>query len=368
MPRKSPGLQCRGKVYWIDKVVRGTRICESLKTENLEEAERRFASRMAEIHGLPHYCQPEARFVDGALKYLNENNHKSIQRDEYALDLLMPYIGQVRLMDLDNESLTFYKRQRLAGLIPEPGPGKEPQPRAAATINRDLAPVRRILNLSARVWRWIPTAPLITDVKGPAKKPYPLQWSEQDALFNALPDHLQDVCYFDVNTGLRESELCGLRWDMEIDLPELDTSAFILVDTKNREERLVVLNSIARKAIERCRGKHRTWVFTYRGKRLKGVENTAWRKAWRAAGLPTERMILKGVHNLRHTFGHRLRAYGVPNEDRKSLMGHTTGDITTHYSTPDISRMIEYVERLTTRKETTVLRPVASRKVTQSAL
>ena len=36
------------------------------------------------------------------------------------------------------------------------------------------------------------------------------------------------------------------------------------------------------------------------------------------------------VHDLKHTFGRRLRAAGVPVETRKVLLGHRNGDITTH--------------------------------------
>ena len=64
------------------------------------------------------------------------------------------------------------------------------------------------------------------------------------------------------------------------------------------------------------------------------------------------------VHDLRHTFGHRLRAAGVSLEDRKALLGHTVGDITTHYSAPDISRLLEYAERICDRDQGTVLRIV----------
>jgi len=39
---------------------------------------------------------------------------------------------------------------------------------------------------------------------------------------------------------------------------------------------------------------------------------------------------------LRHTFGRRLRSAGVSVETRKVLMDHTNGDITTHYSEPEL--------------------------------
>jgi integrase len=38
------------------------------------------------------------------------------------------------------------------------------------------------------------------------------------------------------------------------------------------------------------------------------------------------------VHDLKHTFGHRLRAAGVSFEDRQNLLGHKAAHVTTHYS------------------------------------
>jgi site-specific recombinase XerD len=44
---------------------------------------------------------------------------------------------------------------------------------------------------------------------------------------------------------------------------------------------------------------------------------------------------------LSHTFGRRLRAAGVSYEDRQDLLGHKSGRITTHYSSAEISSLIE---------------------------
>jgi len=43
------------------------------------------------------------------------------------------------------------------------------------------------------------------------------------------------------------------------------------------------------------------------------------------------------VHDLKHTFGHRLRATGVGFEDRKTLLGYKSDQVTTHHSAPEIS-------------------------------
>ena len=51
------------------------------------------------------------------------------------------------------------------------------------------------------------------------------------------------------------------------------------------------------------------------------MNNTAWKRAWRRAGLPVDADWLRGVHNLKHTFGRRLRAAGVSLETRRVLLG-----------------------------------------------
>ena len=68
-------------------------------------------------------------------------------------------------------------------------------------------------------------------------------------------------------------------------------------------------------------------------------------------GLPLVR-----VHDLRHTFGHRLRAAGASFEDRQDLTGHRSGWITTHYRAPDLSRLLHAVDSIGEQKRATVLR------------
>jgi integrase len=152
---------------------------------------------------------------------------------------------------------------------------------------------------------------------------------------------------------VREQEVCGLRWDWEIAVPELDTTVFVLPDseTKTRTERVIVLNSIAKRIVDarRASADASGYVFSYRGKRLGTLRTSAWRRAWTRAGLPEDPQVMKGVHNLRHTCGRRLRAAGVPLETRKQLLGHASGDITTHYSAAELGELLTAVERITNR-------------------
>jgi integrase len=105
-----------------------------------------------------------------------------------------------------------------------PVDGKPASPR---TINIALERVIRVLNLCARKWRddqkrpWLDTAPMIIKLneKKASRKPHPTSWDEQSALFAELPDHLQRMALYKVNTGCREQEACKLRWDWEIATP-----------------------------------------------------------------------------------------------------------------------------------------------------
>ena len=347
--KRRPGLRKRGEYWHIEKVIKGHRIYESTGETTYREAEAYYDHRINDIRQIIVYGdRPEVTFEEAVEKFLREDcPTKSLERAGYAFDNVLPFIGDHQIDRVYDDSLAAYKEARQDAGI------------SAGTINKELGFVRRVLILAARKWRhpngmqYLSAAPLIEMVKGPARKPYPLEWQEQVRLFAQLPAHLERMALFDVNTGLRASELCSLRWSWEIPVPELDTFVFMLPEdmTKNGEERIVVLNRIAKSVIESQRGKHREYVFTYQGEGIARIGHHAWRKARNRAGLPQVR-----VHDLRHTFGHRLRAAGVSFEDRQDLLGHRSGRITTHYSAPDLSRLLHAVDSICEQKRTTVLR------------
>jgi site-specific recombinase XerC len=68
--------------------------------------------------------------------------------------------------------------------------------------------------------------------------------------------------------------------------------------------------------------------------------NTGWRKARKLVNL------LVRAHDLKHTFGRRLRAAGVSFEDRQDLLGHKSAGITTHYSTAELLNLWEASNRV----------------------
>ena len=55
------------------------------------------------------------------------------------------------------------------------------------------------------------------------------------------------------------------------------------------------------------------------------------------------------IHDLKHTFGRRLRAAGVSYEDRQDLLGHKSGRITTHYLAAELHNLIEAANKVCDR-------------------
>ena len=52
------------------------------------------------------------------------------------------------------------------------------------------------------------------------------------------------------------------------------------------------------------------------------------------------------MHDLKHTFGRRLRSAGVSFEDRQDLLGHKSARITTHYSSAELLNLWEAVNKI----------------------
>jgi integrase len=368
--QRTRGLTKRGEVWHIDKLFRGTRIRESTATSDLAKAKEQLVWRIDQIRIARLYgIRPDRPFHAAATRFLRVNQHKrTICEDARLLKHLDPYIGNLSLRQVHMGSLQpFIAKRRCEGV-------------KSRSINNALALIRHILNLAASEWRdeqgltWLESAPKIKlfPVRD-GRAPYPLTHDEQAMLFQELPTHLARMALFKVNTGCRDREVCGLKWDDEVKVPELDTSVFIIPGgrVKNAQDRLVVLNRIARSVVEAQRGQHPEYVFAFAPKRRKAkpgeaedvsspvpisrMNNSAWQSArvraadkWKKqTGSPAREGVRKvRVHDLKHTFGRRLRAAGVSFEDRQDLLGHKSGRITTHYSGPELSNLIAAAEKV----------------------
>jgi len=226
--------------------------------------------RNAEVYGV----RAKRTFRQGAIKYLDEATKVTIREDVRQLRYLDPHIG-----DLPLEAVHMGSLQGFIGARKKTGVRNR-------AINTVLQTVRHILNLAAGEWldenglTWLQHAPKIKLLRATDRKePCPLSWDEQARLFDELPLYLKRMALFKVNTGTRDQEVCNLRWAWEVSIPGLDTSVFIIPGerVKNRQDRLVVLNSVASSVIDEVRGEHANYVITYRGKKVSAMYGRAWR-------------------------------------------------------------------------------------------
>nr|WP_315445742.1 tyrosine-type recombinase/integrase [uncultured Pseudomonas sp.] len=380
MARKTiSGLYERNGIWHIDKVVRGQRLQESTGSSERQEAEQYLIHRLEKLRQEKVYGVREVRtWREAATRFLVEfKDQASIALSASHIEQLDPYIGDLPITHIDDGTLAAFKRDRQKPT--KTANGKVKPGVSNRTVNIALQRVVRILNLCHRKWRdaekrpWLDSVPMISmlEEKRSSRKPYPLSWEEQSMLFAEIPDHLLRMALYKVNSGSREQEVCKLQWDWEIRVPELGASVFLIpsefggrhekAGVKNRDERLVVLNRVAMSIIDGQRGLHTKYVFPYGQPDEYGptamhrMNDTAWKRAriraaakWekehKSPAHPGFRSIR--VHDLKHTFGRRLRAANVTEEDRKALLGHKNGSITSHYSTAELEHLIEAANKV----------------------
>ncbi|OGO93591.1 MAG: hypothetical protein A3F10_05800 [Coxiella sp. RIFCSPHIGHO2_12_FULL_42_15] len=292
-------------------------------------------------------------FEEAAGKYVTVNKHKqSINQDIQELSRLHAYFAGQPLEAIHMGSLQRYIDDRKKENVKN------------RTINYGLQVIRHLLNQAAGEWLdengtpWLDRPPKIKLLPEHDKRaPRPISWEEQERLFAELPHLLRKMALFAVNTGCRDQEICQLQWDWEIKIPELGSSVFKLPGyyendagqlvkfTKNGDSRLVILNRIAGEVIEQQRDQHDRFVFAhqYRGhwRTFYAMNTNGWKAARVRTGLQGVR-----VHDLRHSFGRRLRAAGVSYEDRQDLLGHKSNRMTTHYSAAEIKNLVDAANRL----------------------
>ena len=268
---------------FIDKRYLGVRIGLRVGAVTQEQAEERLRTELARVQcDVARKAHARPTFMDCAARYIEQSQGKrSIDIIKWHVSLLRSYIGNLEPQQVHDQTLEPFIQARLAAGA------------SATTINRSLEVMRTILNRAARSYRdpdgrpgleGLP--PLITMLPENPRSPYPITWQEQDALFRRLPTHLARMALFAVNTGLRDSNVCGLQWQWEVPVPEVGRRVFVIPPEafKTKRPHVVILNDVAWSIIETQRGKHPIWVFPYRGGSDTGTPATPRLGASRRAG------------------------------------------------------------------------------------
>nr|WP_294863281.1 site-specific integrase [uncultured Pseudogulbenkiania sp.] len=280
---------------------------------------------------MPRYSSPlplwigekaKRSFDEASLRWLEEMEHKkSIDDDRTKIAHFRPFFNKLTLDQITAD----HARDALKGLGRQYKKGGVVKPAGQATKNRYLAWLRSLLRKAEREWGWIDKAPYIK-LHGEAKRR--VRWLTREEawrLHDALPEHLQPVFRFALATGLRRSNIVGLKWS-QIDLQR--HVAWIHPDEAKAGIAIgVALNATAIEAIRAQQGKHKEFVFTYRGNPMRADANTAWRRALKTAGIDNFRF-----HDIRHTWASWLVQSGVGLAELQEMWGWESADMVRRYA------------------------------------
>ena len=109
---------------------------------------------------------------------------------------------------------------------------------------------------------------------------------------------------------------------------------------KNKEDRLFVLNRVAKSVVGQLRGNHPTHVFSYQGHPVTGICNSGWKRA------RVSRFVAGASARYEAHVWSTTARRGVPLETCKMLLGHHNGDITSHDSTPELVELIDAANKV----------------------
>lgn len=153
---------------------------------------------------------------------------------------------------------------------------------------------------------------------------------EWETLENNLPEHARAIAGFALATGLRYSNVVGLKWryvDIDRHLVWIDS-----VDSKSRKTISVPLSAKAIEILKAQEGQHKEYVFTYKGRPIESIKNS-WNRALVKSGID----VIEGkstfrFHDLRHTWASWHVQNGTPLAVLKELGGWHSMELVMRYA------------------------------------
>jgi len=283
----------------------------------------------------------QTRFDDLATLLTNEyraNGRRSLDRVEDAVDHLAEFFKGCRAQVIAADRILAYVRQR------------QEQDAANATINRELAALKRMFRLGEKAGKVV-RRPYIDMLQEHNARTGFFGRDEFDAVLAHLPDDLKAVFEVAYITGWRvKSEILTRRWahvDFQGGWLRLEPG-----ETKNSEGRQFPLTPDLRAvfqrqrertlAVEKTTGTIIPWIFNRAGKPIKSFRR-AWLTACKQAGL-SDRI----PHDFRRTAVRNLERAGVPRSTAMKMVGHRTESIYRRYAIVDEAMLKEGAAKLQT--------------------
>jgi integrase len=258
------------------------------------------------------------------------NGRKSLETAQGSLKALRSVFGPAYARDITLDRLDAYVALRL-------GAGRK-----AATIQKELAALKRAFHLAERAGKAVP--PPFPCLRISNTRTGFFEEPEFRGVLAGLSGDLQPVVEFLYLTGWRLTEVLTLEWrniDFTAGVVRLEPGT-----TKNDEGRefpfsvLPPLEALLRQQRERTTAIEReTGQIHRQGAPVRDLRG-AWAAACRAAG------VTKLVHDFRRTAVRNLERAGVPRSVAMKLTGHKTESVYRRYAIVAASDLVEGVKKL----------------------
>ena len=330
----------RGNVYWYEFWFRGQRIRESTGLTNKVAAQQAESIRKAGLaEGRAGIAGPRPsvtfgdfvrnEFLPWAVKQY-QPHPRTYERYRESTKPLLTSFEKLRLEAVSMALVEKFKVSRSSEVMP-------------ATVNRDLAALRLILNLAIRK-EYIAKNP-VQEVQfldeGPGQMRI-VSHEEQQRYMAAASPLLQDVATLIVETGMRPEEVFTIRKENV----HLQRSYLFVPNGKTRFARRNIQLTDASIEVLRRRLAESEGPYLFPRKGDSNQPLTTVRKAHYAA-LKTARIDPPfRLYDFRHTFGSRTAMAGVDLPTLKELMGHSDISTTMRYVHPTPEHKREAVRKL----------------------
>lgn len=272
----------------------GQRVRRTARTDDKKQAQALAAKHYNDLWRQQKLGErPDYSWQQAVVEWLTEDPSRA-KNPNYTIHLrwLDPHLGHLKLSQINRDVIKDVRKAKLAE-------GVKPR-----TVNAVLQQMRVVLR-AALSWDWIDKIPEIKLLKEPDRRVRWLDKAEEARLLPELPTHLQRIVIFALSTGLRMSNILGLKWS-QVDLAR--RQAWVYADqAKSRQSIGIPLNDDAIAVLAACLSDDAEYVFIFRGKPLKRVNGKAWRNALKRAKIEDFHF-----HDLRHTWATRHIMNGTP--------------------------------------------------------
>lgn len=326
-----------GASWWADFRFNGTRYRKKapLNTKGGAQTYEVFLRGELAKHGSLQHLEPQpappkpatfAEFTERWMRqYVATMNKWSEQysKGKILRAYLVPAFGSLSLADITPARIAALQAELASGRCSRPS-----RPLRPKTVNNILAVLRKCLAVAVE-WGELQSLPVIRPMRvGPARFRY-LRDEEVAAMLDAAPGSWRTMILVAAKTGLRYSELAGLRWedvDLERRIVVVQRGKVLgRIDApKNGRTRRVPITSDVADALGAFPTRSGP-VFTH---------FETYRQAWRAIHETSQAAGLGAIgwHALRHTFASKLVSAGVPIRSVQELLGHQSITMTMRYS------------------------------------